>query len=170
MRSRVSTLITGMLRTGGRKGNRHAQRGSTMCPVHMLPGRVPRQTQARVIFGEMNSRVSYLLTSPCGDDNDPAQQGARANDHGCHVSCSEQHETRQPRSWLILNVGQNMMRKSIHLLLLFLSIVPSAICADASKAAKAVDLWPSEAEMAALRESFQIAWSQFEAACLKGDP
>jgi hypothetical protein len=36
-----------------------------------------------------------------------AEQGARANDHGCHVSCSEQHEPRQPRSWLILNVGQN---------------------------------------------------------------
>jgi hypothetical protein len=33
-----------------------------------------------------------------------AQQGARANDRGCHVSCSEQHEPRQPRSWLILNV------------------------------------------------------------------
>src|SRR5438034_5397220 len=35
-----------------------------------------------------------------------AEQGARANDHGCHVSCSEQHEPRQPRSWLILNVRQ----------------------------------------------------------------
>src|SRR6186713_107419 len=37
-----------------------------------------------------------------------AQQGARANDHGCHDPCSEQHGSRQPRSWLILNVGQNM--------------------------------------------------------------
>src|SRR5688572_26708051 len=37
-----------------------------------------------------------------------AQQGARANDHGCHVSCSEQHEPRQPRSWLILNVRQKI--------------------------------------------------------------
>jgi len=37
-----------------------------------------------------------------------ALQGARANDHGCHVSCSEQHEPRQPRSWLILNVSQKM--------------------------------------------------------------
>src|SRR5215217_7599237 len=37
-----------------------------------------------------------------------AQQGARANDHGCHVSCSEQHEPRQPRSWLILNVRQKV--------------------------------------------------------------
>jgi hypothetical protein len=35
-----------------------------------------------------------------------AQQGARANDHGCHDPCSEQHGSRQPRSWLILNVGQ----------------------------------------------------------------
>src|SRR5688572_24303107 len=38
-----------------------------------------------------------------------AQQGARANDHGCHVSCSEQHEPHQPRSWLILNVGRKLM-------------------------------------------------------------
>src|SRR5215204_2008170 len=42
-----------------------------------------------------------------------AQQGARANDHGCHVSCSEQHEPRQPRSWLILNVGQRTMKLDI---------------------------------------------------------
>jgi hypothetical protein len=35
-----------------------------------------------------------------------AQQGARANDHGCHDPCSEQHGSRQPRSWLILNVSQ----------------------------------------------------------------
>src|SRR5687767_9053286 len=35
-----------------------------------------------------------------------AQQGARANDHGCHDPCSEQHGSRQPRSWLILNVRQ----------------------------------------------------------------
>jgi hypothetical protein len=41
-----------------------------------------------------------------------AEQGARANDHGCHVSCSEQHEPRQPRSWLILNVGQNLGARS----------------------------------------------------------
>src|SRR5215212_4038635 len=40
-----------------------------------------------------------------------AQQGARANDHGCHVSCSEQHEPRQPRSWLILNVGRRMITR-----------------------------------------------------------
>src|SRR5215208_3837962 len=40
--------------------------------------------------------------------NNGAQQGARANDHGCHDPCSEQHGSRQPRSWLILNVGQNM--------------------------------------------------------------
>src|SRR6186997_1162202 len=39
-----------------------------------------------------------------------AQQGARANDHGCHDPCSEQHGSRQPRSWLILNVGQKMKR------------------------------------------------------------
>jgi len=38
-----------------------------------------------------------------------AQQGARANDHGCHGSCSEQHEPRQPRSCLILNVRQTKM-------------------------------------------------------------
>src|SRR5829696_5159644 len=35
-----------------------------------------------------------------------AEQGARANDHGCHDPCSEQHGSRQPRSWLILNVRQ----------------------------------------------------------------
>src|SRR5215212_6355842 len=33
---------------------------------------------------------------------------SRANDHGCHDPCSEQHGSRQPWSWLILNVGQNM--------------------------------------------------------------
>jgi hypothetical protein len=37
-----------------------------------------------------------------------AEQGARANDHGCHDPCSEQHGSRQPRSWLILNVRQKM--------------------------------------------------------------
>src|SRR5438034_3659983 len=36
-----------------------------------------------------------------------AQQGARANDRGCHVSCSEQHEPRQPRSWLIFDVRRS---------------------------------------------------------------
>ena len=35
-----------------------------------------------------------------------AQQGARANDHGCHDPCSEQHGSRQPRSWLIFDVSQ----------------------------------------------------------------
>jgi hypothetical protein len=33
-----------------------------------------------------------------------AEQAARANDHGCHDPCSEQHGSRQPRSWLILSV------------------------------------------------------------------
>src|SRR5215217_6683299 len=42
-----------------------------------------------------------------------AEQGARANDHGCHASCSEQHGSRQPRSWLILNVRQRMKAKVI---------------------------------------------------------
>src|SRR5687767_7744331 len=37
-----------------------------------------------------------------------AEQGARANDHIRHVSCSEQHEPRRLRTWLILNVGRNM--------------------------------------------------------------
>src|SRR3954470_9903162 len=48
-----------------------------------------------------------------------AQQGARANDHGCHDPCSEQHGSRQPRSWLILNVGQKM--KVLPLILLMLA-------------------------------------------------
>src|SRR5437868_5368357 len=39
-----------------------------------------------------------------------AEQGARANHHGCHASCSEQHEPRQPRSWLILSVRQKKKR------------------------------------------------------------
>ena len=39
-----------------------------------------------------------------GTDEKRAEQGARANDHGRHASCSEQHESRRPRSWLILNV------------------------------------------------------------------
>src|SRR5215216_316821 len=45
-----------------------------------------------------------------------AQQGARANDHGCHDPCSEQHGSRQPRSWLILNVRQRRMlfSRSVH--------------------------------------------------------
>jgi hypothetical protein len=37
-----------------------------------------------------------------------AEQAARANDHGCHDPCSEQHGSRQPQSWLILSVGQNL--------------------------------------------------------------
>src|SRR5215208_3903669 len=41
--------------------------------------------------------------------NNGAQQGARANDHGCHDPCSEQHGSRQPRSWLILNVSQEIL-------------------------------------------------------------
>ncbi len=32
---------------------------------------------------------------------------ARANDHGCHDSCSEEHGSPHPRPWIILNVGQN---------------------------------------------------------------
>jgi hypothetical protein len=32
------------------------------------------------------------------------QQGARANDHRCHDPCSEQHGSRQRRSWLIFDV------------------------------------------------------------------
>ena len=39
-------------------------------------------------------------------DAQKAEPGARANDHGCHDPCSEQHGSRQPRSWLILNVGR----------------------------------------------------------------
>ena len=45
-------------------------------------------------------------------NNEEAQQGARANDHGCHDPCSEQHGSRQPWSWLILNVRQSKMRHS----------------------------------------------------------
>ena len=37
-----------------------------------------------------------------------AEPVARANDHSCHGSCSEQHAPRQLRSWLILNVRQKM--------------------------------------------------------------
>jgi hypothetical protein len=43
----------------------------------------------------------------CSNEKE-AEQDARANDHGRHASCSEQHEPRQPRSWLILNVRQKM--------------------------------------------------------------
>ena len=50
--------------------------------------------------------------SGCSIDG-KAQQGARANDHGCHVSCSEQHEPRQPRSWLILNVRRKTARITV---------------------------------------------------------
>jgi len=46
-------------------------------------------------------------------DEEEAEQGARANDHGCHASCSEQHESRQPRSWLILNVRQRDEREFV---------------------------------------------------------
>src|SRR5688500_2475829 len=42
-----------------------------------------------------------------------AEQGARANAHGCHVSCSEQHEPRQPRSWLILTVRQKLRQVTL---------------------------------------------------------
>jgi hypothetical protein len=49
---------------------------------------------------------SVCHRSPAVPPNHTAQQGARANDHGCHDPCSEQHGSRQPRSWLILNVSQ----------------------------------------------------------------
>jgi hypothetical protein len=39
-------------------------------------------------------------------DERRAEPGARANDHVRHASCSEQHEPRRPRSWLILIVGR----------------------------------------------------------------
>jgi len=38
--------------------------------------------------------------------NHSAEPCARANDHSCHGSCSEQHAPRQLRSRLIFNVGQ----------------------------------------------------------------
>jgi len=38
--------------------------------------------------------------------NHLAEPCARANDHGCHASCSEPHEARQPWSRLILNGRQ----------------------------------------------------------------
>jgi hypothetical protein len=50
-----------------------------------------------------------LASSHTDHDEKTAQQGARANDHGRHASCSEQHEPRRPRSWLILNVRQKKM-------------------------------------------------------------
>src|SRR5688572_7238955 len=46
--------------------------------------------------------------------NQSAEQGARANDHGCHEPCSEQHGSRQPRSWLILNVSQKKTMNTGH--------------------------------------------------------
>jgi hypothetical protein len=55
-------------------------------------------------------KSSLLSTSDLNGQK--AQQGARANDHGCYDRCSEQHGSRQPRSWLILNVSQ---MKTTHL-------------------------------------------------------
>jgi hypothetical protein len=58
------------------------------------------------------------------DERQTAQQGARANDHGCHDPCSEQHGSRQPRSWLILDVSQKM--KSIIFLLVAIGVTACA--------------------------------------------
>ena len=79
------------------------------------------------------------------------------------------HAARQLPAWLIFDVGQNAMMTSIRLLLPLLLTVLSAICADATKTANISELRPTEKERAALWESFQGAWSQFEAACLNGD-
>jgi hypothetical protein len=70
-------------------------------------------------FGARSSRRSKLLFR----NENGAQPGARANDHGCHASCAEPHEPRQPRSWLILNVRQKMHRR------LWTSLVLAASCA-----------------------------------------
>jgi len=61
------------------------------------------------------------------------------------------------------------MRTSISVLLLLLATIPPAVCAEATKTANIAELNPSEAEIAAVRESFRVAWSKFEAACLNGD-
>jgi hypothetical protein len=70
------------------------------------------------------------------------QQGARANDHGCHDPCSEQHGSRQPRSWLILNVRQRSM-SSEHLSL-----------------AEIVGPWRESASESGLVARTQRAWSK----------
>jgi hypothetical protein len=50
-------------------------------------------------------RLPHTRAGRCGlPEVKKAQQGARANDHGCHDPCSEQHGSRQPRSWLIFDV------------------------------------------------------------------
>ena len=55
----------------------------------------------------IHARSSYRGLSPhLQRAHDGRTQSSRANEHGCHVLCSEQHKTRQPYSRLTLNVGQ----------------------------------------------------------------
>src|SRR5688572_31136443 len=70
---------------------------------------VPRLLQHH--GGDTPSSLRLSRSSPTSatlrcTENEKAEQGARANDHGCHDPCSEQHGSRQPWSWLILNVRQ----------------------------------------------------------------
>src|SRR5688572_9409231 len=66
------------------------------------------QKSKRTISAHGSSLKNTIAGCWITKDEKPAQQGARANDHGCHDPCSEQHGSRQPRSWLILNVGQKL--------------------------------------------------------------
>jgi hypothetical protein len=66
-----------------------------------------------------------------GVAREKAQQGARANDHGCHDPCSEQHGSRQPRSWLIFDVGQ--MRALAFIALMVSFAIPADACRCAPK-------------------------------------
>src|SRR5437764_1315199 len=51
----------------------------------------------------------YFRRFPTNEER--AEPGARANDHRRHASCSEQHESRRRRSWLILNVRRFLFGK-----------------------------------------------------------
>jgi len=79
-----------------------------------------------------------------------AQQGARANDHGCHDPCSEQHEVRQTRSWLILNVNQKPlpMKTPIKYVVVSAAIIVVAALYGQQKA-------DAEFRIARLQESFE---------------
>src|SRR6266567_2497504 len=64
-------------------------------------------------LGSCSTRCFFLslrrLSGAFREDEKRAEQGARANTTGCHGSCSEQHEPRQPVVWLTYDVRRKII-------------------------------------------------------------
>jgi hypothetical protein len=76
---------------------------------HLPPARRPRRDPASRLLAFLEPITECLRSSSVVllPQIQTAQQGAKANDYGCHDPRSEQHGSRQPRSWLILSVRRN---------------------------------------------------------------